>query len=284
MGSKHAARPRRAPPAGRGPGRNDPGSRVRAVRPGDGPGKRRAEPLRELAERPRRAGLRAGPPAGRSRAPARGRGRPAHARGERHARGIDVPPFEPRGGTRHRALRPRFRLQWMHRPRLQEILRGSAGAHPLHARRPPLRAATTATEASGRGAPAARHIRGRGPDARGGDADRQGRCAGFRDRAGLHAGRTRRGPRGWASSRPLPLQPRRHDRSRRAGFRARRDAERSHRGLSRAQRARATSSGRPRRRSRPAPNRGAGRLRGRLGGQGGARQTSDPPLCGVTGR
>src|SRR5215207_8202351 len=66
VGAHHAAGPGRAPPPGRGSRGGDPGLGLRAVRPGDCPGQRRPEPLRELAAGARRAGVRPRPAAGRA--------------------------------------------------------------------------------------------------------------------------------------------------------------------------------------------------------------------------
>ena len=113
---------------------------------------RPAPAVRPLAGPPDGARARPGPAAGRARARPRGRGRPAHAGGERPARGRAVPAGEAGGGARDRALRAGLRPVGLRGARLRTLLPRPARVDPLPARAARLPAHASAPDRAAPGA------------------------------------------------------------------------------------------------------------------------------------
>ena len=204
MVTRDAARPSRAPRPGRRARCLDPGLGLRALRPRDRAGERRAEPLREVAAGAGGARLRAGPAAGRARADDRGRGRPPHPGRERRAHGGAVPALEDRRGTRHGPLGAsaptsavarsgRSRASFSGGPCATRCPRaGRSSRRAPAARRPRRRAA------------AARHVGHPRQDGRGREAHAWRRGRRLVHRAELRGGAWRPRPRWRSARRPLP--------------------------------------------------------------------------------
>ena len=106
-----------------------------------------------------------------------GRGRPAHARGERRADRRAVPALAPGGRAGDRPLRDRRRLQRLRAASVRALHAAAPGAAGVPASPPAVPAAPATAAPPRRGATAPRHVRRPRPDARGGAADaaRRGR-------------------------------------------------------------------------------------------------------------